>query len=191
MFSEMLKTYSHHSDINKIVLYSRSHEFASYPVRLPILRFLVVFFYSLSKFPVRCLQTAHNHFLIHGYAPIQHYTSTFYYIELRKLKVKLYLSSREGVLGEQRFNLSAWPSKRNHGMHWILGWLDPQTRTWRFGEENISCPCSDSKPGSSSRRLVAILTMLSRFLVNPLNTSAYRAVNTLHFGYKNQSLNVL
>jgi hypothetical protein len=37
-------------------------------------------------------------------------------------------------------------------------------------------------------------------LINPLNTkricfierlSAYRAVNTLHFGYKNQSLNVL
>jgi hypothetical protein len=51
---------------------------------------------------------------------------------------------------------------------------------------------------------VLIYTSSGRFrgeaIINPLKTkrvcfiyglSAYRAVNTLHFGYKNQSLNVL
>jgi hypothetical protein len=56
----------------------------------------------------------------------------------------------------------------------------------------LSCP-----EDTASRR--PILTFKCT-LINPLKTkricfiqalSAYRAVNTLHFGYKNQSLNVL
>jgi hypothetical protein len=45
-----------------------------------------------------------------------------------------------------------------------------------------------------------VIIVITLFIINPLKTkrvcfiwglSAYRAVNTLHFGYKNQSLNVL
>jgi hypothetical protein len=48
--------------------------------------------------------------------------------------------------------------------------------------------------------IVARFVGTGGFLINPLKTkricfiqglSAYRAVNTLHFGYKNQSLNFL
>jgi hypothetical protein len=69
----------------------------------------------------------------------------------------------------------------------------------------IGCPETsvNTNPRQVTRQKIEDLKFCKHFLnffINPLKTkricfidglSAYRAVNTLHFGYKNQSLNVL
>jgi hypothetical protein len=71
---------------------------------------------------------------------------------------------------------------------------------WKFKEEALDRALWRTRFGRGSVPVVRQTTEWMNSKLNPLKTkricfieglSAYRAVNTLHFGYKNQSLNVL
>jgi hypothetical protein len=112
------------------------------------------------------------------------------------------ITQRRVVILDRRFGTTYWSrlqwSRSLRRVEYYSSWADTLSRNVGKGLPLDAAQYLRSLQISSASRRKREITVMHKF--NPLKTkricfikglSAYRAVNTLHFGYKNQSLDVL